>query len=385
VREAAPRRGEAKLTTSVDQQTQRRRGVGLIAHDPERAFQGYTLFTPQMRGGPPLLIDMEGTVVHQWRAELPTGHAYLLPNGNLLALCRAPGSQTRFPIWQLVRLGAVIEIDWDGNALWEVRHPDHHHEARLMRNGNLLMLCIEEVPPDLAARVRGGLPGSEHEGVMHSDKVVEMTRQGEIVWEWHAWQHLDPDVDRITPQDQREEWTHANTVEELPDGDVLVSFRNISTIAIIDRLTGDIRWRLGPEVLAQQHHPNLLPNGHILVFDNGVHRQNAPFTFSRVLEIDPATKEIVWSYQDRPIFNFYSPYESSAQRLPNGNTFICEGVFGRLFEVTPQGEVVWEYVNPYFGEAGLLGENNWLFRAFRYSPEEIQRASGGRVKADGAG
>jgi hypothetical protein len=113
------------MTTSVDQQTQRRRGVGLIAHDPERAFQGYTLFTPQMRGGPPLLIDMEGNAVHEWPTPLPAGHAYLLPNGNLLVVCRAPESPARFPVWQFVRLGAVMEIDWDGNVLWEVRHPDH--------------------------------------------------------------------------------------------------------------------------------------------------------------------------------------------------------------------------------------------------------------------
>jgi len=377
------------MATSVDQQTQRRRGVGLIAHDPERAFQGYTLFTPQFRGGPPLLIDMEGKVVHEWRTPLPTGYAYLLANGNLLALCRPQGSAKALRVWhrvwELVRAGAVMEIDWGGNVLWEVRHPDHHHDARLMRNGNVLMLCVEEVPADVAAQVQGGLPGTEHEGVMCSDKVVEMTKEGEVVWEWHAWQHLDPKTDRITPQDWREEWTHANTVTELPDGDILVSFRNISTVVIIERSTGNIRWRLGPEVLAQQHYPNLLPNGNMLIFDNGTHRPNHPATFSRVLEIDPATKGIVWSYLDRPVFNFFSPYESSAQRLPNGNTFICEGVFGRLFEVTSEGEVVWEYVNPHFGETGLLGENNWVFRAFRYSPEDITRASGGRVRPEQAG
>lgn len=377
------------MATSVDQQTQRRRGVGLIAHDPERAFQGYTLFTPQFRGGPPLLIDMEGKVVHEWRTPLPTGYAYLLANGNLLALCRPQGSAKALRVWhrvwELVRAGAVMEIDWGGNVLWEVRHPDHHHDARLMRNGNVLMLCVEEVPAEVAAEVQGGLPGTEHEGVMCSDKVVEMTKEGEVVWEWHAWQHLDPKTDRITPQDWREEWTHANTVTELPDGDILVSFRNISTVVIIERSTGNIRWRLGPEMLAQQHYPNLLPNGNMLIFDNGTHRQNHPATFSRVLEIDPVTKGIVWSYLDRPVFNFFSPYESSAQRLPNGNTFICEGVFGRLFEVTSEGEVVWEYVNPHFGETGLLGENNWVFRAFRYSPEDITRASGGRVRPEQAG
>jgi hypothetical protein len=373
------------MSTPVDQQTQRRRGVGLIAHDPERAFQGYTLFTPQFADSPPLLIDMEGNVVHRWPTPLPAWHAYLLPNGNLLALCVTPEPGSRFRTWQLFKLGAATELDWDGNLRWEVRHPDYHHDARPMRNGNILMLCVEEVPRDVASRVQGGLPGTEHEGKMFSDKVVEITRQGEVVWEWHAWQHLNLEVDRITPQDWREEWTHANTVEELPDGNILVSFRNISTIAIIEPRTGNFRWRLGPEVLAQQHYPNLLPNGNILVFDNGVHRANTPFTFSRVLEIEPATKRTVWSYQDQPPFNFYSPYESSAQRLPNGNTFICEGVFGRLFEVTPDGEAVWEYINPYFGGTGLLGENNWLFRAFRYSREEIELASGGRVGPASAG
>ena len=372
--------GGPAVMTPIDQQTQRRRGTSLIAHDPERALQGYTLFTPQMRGGPPLLIDMEGKVVHEWRTPLPAWHAYLLPNGNLLALCRPPESIKPFPVWQLFGLGAVMEVDWEGNVQWELRHPYHHHDARLMSNGNVLMLCIEEVPPELAEKVKGGVPGSDQEGVMWSDKVVEMTKEGEVVWEWHAWQHLDPEVDRITPQDWREEWTHANTAEELPDGDILVSFRNISTIAIIERRTGNLRWRLGPEVLAQQHHPNLLPNGNILVFDNGTHHANSPFTVSRVLEIDPATKQIVWRYQDRPIFNFYSPYEGGAQRLGNGNTLICEGVYGRLFEVTPEGEVVWEYINPYFGESDLLGENNWVFRAFRYPREVIDRASGGRVR-----
>jgi hypothetical protein len=272
-----------------------------------------------------------------------------------------------------------MEIDWDGHVVWQVMQPDNHHDARLLPNGHVLMLCVEEVPPDVAAKVQGGLPGTEHEGLMCGDKVVEVTREGETVWEWHAWQHLDLQTDRITPQDWREEWTHANTVDELPDGDVLVSFRNISTVVIIERATGNIRWRLGPEVLAQQHYPNLLPNGHILVFDNGTHRANHPATFSRVLEIDPTTKEIVWSYQGRPLFNFFSPYESSAQRLPNGNTLVCLGVFGTLLEVTPEGEVVWEYISPYFGGSDLLGENNWVFRAFRYSEEDIQRASGGRV------
>jgi outer membrane protein assembly factor BamB len=95
--------------------------------------------------------------------------------------------------------------------------------------------------------------------------------------------------------------------------------------------------------------------------------------FSRVIEIDLATKRIVWTYQEKRAYEFFSPRISNAQRLPNDNTLICEGDFGRLFEVTTDGEVVWEFVNPYFGE-GPTGLNNRVFRAYRYSAEEIARA-----------
>ena len=77
----------------------------------------------------------------------------------------------------------------------------------------------------------------------------------------------------------------------------------------------------------------------------------APLPFSRVIEINPATNEIGWTYQDRPVSNFFSPRMGNAQPLPNGNTLINEASFGRFFEVTRDGEIVWEYVNPYFGTA----------------------------------
>ena len=67
------------------------------------------------------------------------------------------------------------------------------------------------------------------------------------------------------------------------------------------------------------------------------------------------------------------------QRLPNGNTLICEGDFGRLFAVTADGKLVWDFVNPYFGE-GPTGQHNRVFRAHRYSKEEIAKA-----KATGGG
>ena len=265
-------------------------------------------------------------------------------------------------------------MDWQGRVRWEVRHPDHHHDGRKLRNGNVILLCMTPMPKELIPRVQGGLAGTEHEGAMYADYLVEMTTTGEKVWEWQSVEHMDPATDRVTPQDRREEWTHGNTVAELADGNLVVSFRNISTVAIIERPSGKVIWKLQSPVLAQQHDPRPLPNGNLLIFDNGTHRADSPLTFSRVIEVNPRTSEIVWEYRESVPFNFFSPYISGAQRLPNGNTLICEGCFGRIFEVTSAGAVVWEFISPHFGPSPRFGPVNWVFRAFRYSAEEIVRA-----------
>jgi len=180
-------------------------------------------------------------------------------------------------------------------------------------------------------------------------------------------------------QENRSEWTHGNAFVELADGNLLVSFRNISAIIKIERRTGEIIWKLGAPPLSAQHAPTPLSNGNILIFDNGPHRLDQVFTFSRVIEVNPATKEIVWKYQEPVPWNFYSPYISNAQRLPNGNTLINEGVFGRFFEVTSEGDVVWEYVNPYFGPATKppKRQRNSVFRVYRYTDQEAANARTG--------
>jgi hypothetical protein len=360
----------------VDQQRVRRARTGLIAHDPSRALAGYTLFTPMFGDGVVYLVDMDGAVVHTWRLpHRPGPYGYLLDDGRLFYNGKIEDGVKRFPAWERFKAGAALEVDWTGKVVWEVRHPDHHHDARKLRNGNVVLLCLRPLPPALQSRVKGGLPGTEADGTMYADYLVEVTTSGEVVWEWRSWEHLDPDTEVITPQDYREEWTHANTVAEMPDGNLLVSFRNISTVVIVDRRTGAIVWKLGAPPLAQQHDPRPLANGNLLIFDNGPHRRDHPAPYSRVIEVEPASKTIVWEYHDQSIMDFFSPYISSAQRLANGNTLVCEGCDGRIFEVTREGEVVWEYVNPhFFFEPGRPGLNNWVFRAFRYTAEEVERA-----------
>ena len=121
----------------------------------------------------------------------------------------------------------------------------------------------------------------------------------------------------------------------------------------------------------------MLPNGNVLVFDNGPLRRRAHRPYSRVIEIEPATKRVVWEYVDSPTYNFFSHAISGARRLVNGNTLITEGNFGRMFQVTSQGEVVWEYINPHF-PSGLDGEpENMVFRAAHYPPGSIPALSRG--------
>ena len=365
----------------MEQVRMKRAGVGLRGHDPARAYQGYTLFAPNQGDGTVYLIDMAGEPFHTWRMPYSPGlYGYLTERGTLVYNGKVPDASGRFISGQPWKGGAILEVDWRGTILWEVRHPDHHHDGILLANGNVMLLCLAALPPEVAARVRGGQPGTEHEGQIHADYLVEMTIAGEVVWEWRSWEHLDPaDYPIVAVQEPRHEWTHGNTVSELPDGNLVLSFRNLCTVAIVERATGAITWTLGTPPLAQQHAPHLLPNGNLLIFDNGTHRVDHALPHSRVIEVDLATKGIVWSYQERRPSDFFSPLISNAQRLPNGNTLICEGTFGRLFEVTVGGEVVWEYVNPHIvsppGRPELPPGNN-VFRAYRYGAEQVARWAG---------
>ena len=119
-----------------------------------------------------------------------------------------------------------------------------------------------------------------------------------------------------------------------------MSFRATSFIAIVDRATGEFKWKWGKGEISHQHHPSWLDTGKILLFDNGAHRPRNTF-FSQVIEIDPETDEITWTYKGDPLVAFGSFGTSGAERQPNGNTLICEGVHGRFFEVTTDGEIVW--------------------------------------------
>jgi len=321
------------------------------------------------------LIDLDGKIVHTWRMPYPPGlYGYLTERGTLFYNGKI-ANQT-FLGKAPFKGGAALEADWSGRILWEVREANHHHDGRLLKNGNVLLLCAAELPDRVARKIKGGRPDTEVNGKIWADYLVEMTKDGKRVWEWRTWEHLDPDAYPIPfIQNERSEWTHGNGIAEMPDGSLLLSFRNISTVIKIDRRSGDVVWKLGAPPLSGQHAPEPLPNGNILIFDNGPTRLDRTFPSSRVIEVNPATNEIVWNYQETNPQSFYSDRISNAQRLPNGNTLINEGMFGRFFEVAPAGEVVWEYVNPYFGPASRppQAQTNSVFRAYRYTEDDVLR------------
>jgi Arylsulfotransferase (ASST) len=382
-RPAGPEISDATSAPStIDPNTIRRRGVGFRGSDPRRVSPGFTLFAPMTGGGTVYLIDIQGNVTHTWTLPYQPGlYGYLTDKGTLFYNGQIPNDTFigKTPFMG----GAAMEVDWNGRVLWEMKQPDHHHDGRLLSNGNVLLLCSAALPADFAKRVRGGLAGSEQNGgTINSDYLVERTTDGKTVWEWRAWEHMEPEAYPITsPSDARTEWTHGNGFAELPGGDILLSFRNISTLVRINRKTGAIEWKVGAPPLSGQHAPVPLANGNILLFDNGPFRADTGVQpFSRALEIDPRTKDIVWKYQDGispgSQHFFFSSRISNAQRLPNGNTLINEGLDGRFFEVTSDGEIVWEYVNPLFGPASAVpkGQTNNVFRVYRYTADEIAAA-----------
>ena len=343
--------------------------VGLIHYSPQHCYRGYTLFATNRGGYYANLIDMDGRVCHRWYSAEGITYAYLLPNGNLLLRTPAPvdagGAETIGG-----SSGSLLELDWDSNVVWEYRYPLLHHDFERLPNGNTLALVWEQLPADLAAQVQGGFQGDGDSQPMYGDLVQEITASGLVVYEWKSWEHLNLDEDIICPLEARREWTHGNALNVTPEGDLLVSYRLTSTVGIVDKVTGDFRWKWGPGEVYHQHHPTYLDNGHVLIFDNGGHRRGV--SHSRIVEVDPATNEIVWEYLGTPNISFYSYNISSAERQPNGNTVICEGAPGRMFEVTPGKDIVWEYINPFFGRVGVgraIESVNGVFRAHRYGPD----------------
>jgi len=140
--------------------------LGLVKHYcVSQTYEGYTLFAP-MSGGGVWLIDMKGQIVHHWETKnTPASHAVLLSNGNLLFA----GKRMDSPIQIGGSGGELLEMDWDGNVIWQYEDLYMHHDFERLANGNTLVLRWVPIPEDLVEKVDGGVPGTELEGQIWSD------------------------------------------------------------------------------------------------------------------------------------------------------------------------------------------------------------------------
>jgi hypothetical protein len=341
---------------------------GLTHYDQASSTPGFTLFSGAF-SDKVFLINMSGDIVHEWLFQgWSTNFNYLLPNGNLFTCEKVDDGP---PL--LGKGGRMCEYDWEGNKVWEHLDEDQHHDARRLSNGNTVYIAWNKLTSEESKCVKGGLPGTEMNGEIYGEVIREIDNKGNVVWEFFSNTPEFIDKYAINPLAKRYEFGHANTVAPITNGDYLVSYRNLNLLVIIDRKTNKIKWEYHNPELGGQHDAQLLDNGNILVFANGFNVPGAMPFGSQVWELDPISKEIVWKYvPKRNCLTFWSPHISGCQRLISGNTLICEGGQGCIFETTPEGEVVWEYINPYFIEHPVFGEFNWVFRAKRYtknSPE----------------
>ena len=400
-------------------------------------FEGYTLLAP-LQSDTTYLIDNDGEVTHTWESNYPPGNAaYLLENGNLLR-CASLGPDASAAFEKGGAGGRVEEITWDGDVAWEFEYANDqhllHHDIEHMPNGNVLMISWEKKSAEEAIAA-GRDPELLKDGELWPDHIIEVEPDGNgggnIVWEWHLWDHLIQDYDSGKPNygaiDQHPElinlnygashggadMTHMNSVDYNQELDqVLLSVNSFCEVWIIDHSTttgeaaghsggnsgkgGDLLYRWGnpktyyagsEQELYSQHDAQWIENGNpeagnILVFNNGNGRPDG--TYSSVDEIitpvdssgnyhlSPGSAygpdKAVWSYTAENPADLFSDRISGAQRLPNGNTLICSGASGTLLEVTADKAVVWEYVNPY-GRQTPDGFKNSVFKVRRYPPD----------------
>jgi len=321
---------------------------------------------------------------------------------------------------------SLLQEDWYGTVEWTFREWEHspldgwvsrcHHDLQREGNpvgyyapgqdhveqGNTLVLAhADETRLEISS-----IP-------LVDDIIYEVDWEGNPVFEWHAADHVDEfgfdAAARAAIDSFGGDWLHVNSVSWLGenpwynDGDTRFHPRNIILcsrhgcfLAIIDHQTGDVVWRVGPDYsdgnpeaalgpIIAPHHAHMIPaglpgEGNILLFGNGGDMgfggpDGGPRysrDYSRVLEFDPRSLEIVWDYD--PANGDHLPFSKvvgGAQRLPNGNTLITSGLRGILLEVTPDNEVVWEYLNSYASIFRLI------YRAYRVPPEWLPVNPGG--------
>lgn len=350
---------------------------GVVKYDTTSSYPGLNLF---VSGQSPeaLLMDMEGTILHRW--QIPWNEAFpgipveklnntdrtnyfrkfhVFPNGDIIVNFEWLG---------------LVKLDRHSNVIWR-NFNRAHHDIWVGETGRIYTLT--------ANLERVTVNGRTKERVV--DYVEILSPDGETLKQISLLKAIKQSnysavldfADR-----RRRKLLHTNTLEILTKdypslgpafsrGNALLSMRNTNTVALLDLDQEKIVWVMaGP--FEGQHDPTILENGTLLVFDNWGHHGR-----SKVIEIDPRTQEILWGYYGTQANDFASKCCGTNQRLPNGNTLITDTSHGRAFEVTRNGEVVWEFYNPY-----RVGKNDRLVASL-YALKRYSRSFFGNWIDDG--
>lgn len=401
---------------------------GLIEHSAE-VQPGYNLWSV---GEASYLVDNCGREVHRWEHDAWPGlSVYFEADGTLLRTKRLPSTMCS----GCSQGGGIQRIAPDGTVLWEATMANDsiqaHHDIEPLPNGNILVILWERVSADEAialGRDPSTIPPEDELYTLMIWEIQPLTGEGfEIVWEWHAIDHVIQDLNPDAPHYgllennpgkisihagwDTADWLHANAIDFHPERDeIAICMRHSSEVFVIDHgistqaaagPAGDLIWRFGNSnnlgesvgnILGGPHDvrwigPGLEGEGNLMVFDNfGLGGQQ-----SRVLELAPPLDEneayiwaldsvsqaetVVWEWSMGT--DFYSSNVSGATRQPNGNTLMCEGDDGRFWEINPNGEVIWKYRNPALSTGDILaqegsvppGTSNTVFRVTRILPD----------------
>jgi hypothetical protein len=376
---------------------------------PMNFSEGQFLYSP-MWTTTTYLRYPDGSLNHSWSSSYFPGVAvWWLGDGTILRTIRTgSGGGTGGSG------GGVQKVEWDGTIVWDFRYNTggvlSHHDVKTLPNGNVLLIAWE-TKTRTEAIAAGRNPSYVTSSGLWPDHVIEVQptgpSSGEIVWEWHAWDHLIQDYDSAKENygvigdhpelidinygtSTQQDWMHTNSIDYNAKFDqILISIHNFNEIWIIDHSTtteeaashsggnsgkgGDLLYRWGNPMtydagttndrkLFSQHDSSWIDEGcpgagDLLIFNNGANRPGSHY--STIDEVTPPVDENgeyylqpgtaygpetqTWMYVANPPTSFYASHISGAWRLSSGNTLITNGESGKIFEVTPEGSTVWQY------------------------------------------
>jgi len=334
---------------------------GAVVHNAAAMQPGLTLVSKNRTEA--VLMDQEGKIVHRWNYQfdavfdegdytvfpqqpdmLHWHRTWLFANGDLLA---NHDYVNHYPYGY-----GLVKLDKDSKVLWKYTGTAHH-DFDIDDNGDIHTL-VQETGMDKIGRINppyiedfavvvDGATGREKQRF----SIFQALKNSPYKYIFDAWQttkhgevtHTNA-IRLVTAS-----WARAANIPRVKAGDLLISLRDPNAFIIVDPVAEVVLW-YGEGIWKQQHDPDLLDNGRVLLFDNrGL--PDSPYGHSRVLEVDLFTHEIYWDYMGTDETTFFDSWIRGAQhRLPNGNTLITESQRGRLLEVTREREIVWEYYNP---------------------------------------